>query len=294
MNMTIAEMMKEYNYTQEELYSLLCQKVYEQLKKDTGKKCVTFTLHEGESDVLASKIGGVPFIPQGGEYPVDTEEGEKLYLLIQLNFAEIPHMENYPESGILQIFISDEDCYGMNWDDPQCQGYWRVLYHEDISNPMSLADAKKLTPEVREDSFGLPFETPGQEFTLEFKEEVMPITSEDYRFDFVKEKAVQNLLPDEFKGNDLFDLPEELGDKLYEMLNGLSSHLGGYPGFTQSDIREGEKFEDYELFLQIDSEDEDGECYLMWGDCGVANFFIHPDDLKKRDFSKVVYNWDCC
>ncbi|MDN5490601.1 MAG: DUF1963 domain-containing protein, partial [Acinetobacter sp.] len=32
---------------------------------------------------------------------------------------------------------------------------------------------------------------------------------------------------------------------------------------------------------------------IMWGDSGVGNFFIHPDDLEKRDFSKVVYNWDC-
>ena len=25
----------------------------------------------------------------------------------------------------------------------------------------------------------------------------------------------------------------------------------------------------------------------------VNSHFIHPDDLEKRDFSKVVYNWDC-
>ena len=35
----------------------------------------------------------------------------------------------------------------------------------------------------------------------------------------------------------------------------------------------------------------DGE--IMWGDYGVANFFIHPDDLAKKDFPKVLYNWDC-
>lgn len=32
--------------------------------------------------------------------------------------------------------------------------------------------------------------------------------------------------------------------------------------------------------------------FLKWGENGIANFFIHPDDLKKRDFSKVLYNWD--
>jgi uncharacterized protein YwqG len=31
----------------------------------------------------------------------------------------------------------------------------------------------------------------------------------------------------------------------------------------------------------------------MFGDVGVANFFITEEDLKKKDFSKVIYNWDC-
>jgi uncharacterized protein YwqG len=31
----------------------------------------------------------------------------------------------------------------------------------------------------------------------------------------------------------------------------------------------------------------------MWGDMGVGNFFIHPDDLAKKDFSKIFYTWDC-
>jgi len=64
--------------------------------------------------------------------------------------------------------------------------------------------------------------------------------------------------------------------------------IGGYPYFTQYDPR----YEDYRrhtaLLLQIDS-DED----IMWGDAGVANFFITPEALERCDFSKVLYNWDC-
>ncbi|WP_155392911.1 DUF1963 domain-containing protein, partial [Clostridium sporogenes] len=41
----------------------------------------------------------------------------------------------------------------------------------------------------------------------------------------------------------------------------------------------------------LDCEDE---CDLMFGDAGVANFFINEEDLKKLDFTKVLYNWDCC
>ncbi|MBQ9182646.1 MAG: DUF1963 domain-containing protein, partial [Neisseriaceae bacterium] len=39
------------------------------------------------------------------------------------------------------------------------------------------------------------------------------------------------------------------------------------------------------LLLQIESDEG-----IMWGDCGVGNFFIRPDDLRKRDFSKVLFN----
>lgn len=31
----------------------------------------------------------------------------------------------------------------------------------------------------------------------------------------------------------------------------------------------------------------------MWGDMGVANFFIRREDLLRRDFSRVWYTWDC-
>ena len=30
----------------------------------------------------------------------------------------------------------------------------------------------------------------------------------------------------------------------------------------------------------------------MWGDSGVANFFITPEDLAKRDFGRTVFMFD--
>ena len=64
----------------------------------------------------------------------------------------------------------------------------------------------------------------------------------------------------------------------------------GYPSFTQCDPRCGEYQGEYEtLLLQIDSQDD-----IMWGDSGIANFFINEKDLRKLDFSNVMYTWDCC
>ena len=48
------------------------------------------------------------------------------------------------------------------------------------------------------------------------------------------------------------------------------------------------------LLLQIDSDTDDNNDFeIIWGDCGVANFFINSEALLKKDFSKVIYNWDC-
>ncbi len=46
--------------------------------------------------------------------------------------------------------------------------------------------------------------------------------------------------------------------------------------------------DDEELYFPVD-----GGVEIMWGDMGVAGFFINYEDLKRKDFSKVLYNWDC-
>ena len=43
------------------------------------------------------------------------------------------------------------------------------------------------------------------------------------------------------------------------------------------------------LLFQLDTVED-----IMWGDSGVGNFFIREEDLKNRDFTRVLYNWDCC
>ena len=40
----------------------------------------------------------------------------------------------------------------------------------------------------------------------------------------------------------------------------------------------------------MDSEEDDQKNYhIIWGDCGVANFFINLENLKKCNFNDVMY-----
>ena len=88
------------------------------------------------------------------------------------------------------------------------------------------------------------------------------------------------------KNKDIYD---ELSE--YPPINHIGHHLLGYPHFMQFDPRGddcfGKRIADYQnyiLLLRLGSDDN-----IMWGDSGSGHFFIHPDDLKNRDFSKANF-----
>ena len=57
-----------------------------------------------------------------------------------------------------------------------------------------------------------------------------------------------------------------------------------------------EKYKKYDTVLfQLDSEyDENTKKWKVCiGDAGVLNFFINREKLKNKDFTEILYNWDC-
>ena len=114
------------------------------------------------------------------------------------------------------------------------------------------------------------------------------------RFDELTLEVAKDL----FDQTDAESAEEVFGEDQYALLEeeyfyNENSHLLGHPYFTQADIRErGWRYDT--LLFQLDSETVDEEDIVMWGDMGVGNFFINSEDLKRLDFSNVLYNWDCC
>ncbi|WP_028865660.1 YwqG family protein [Psychromonas aquimarina] len=223
----------------------------------------------------SSKFGGKAYWPKGAEYP-SSNEGAPLFLLSQINFEDMPHLAGYPENGILQFFIENDDVYGLDFETPlddilkKPNGY-RVIYHpeffSEIESDLPVASNNCMLPLCEEYSLS---------FTL-VKE--LPSPS-DYRFEPIV--------------GDIFDLDEKVSDHIYENLDATGSKVGGYAYFTQEDPRSYEKTdENWLLLFQMDTSDCE-EVDIMWGDSGVGNFFIKPELLSKCDFSEVWYNWDCC
>ncbi len=270
----------------------------------------TVRLHpkRGETTVFDSKMGGVPYFPKSMKYPVVREgehKGKPLYFLAQLNFGTLPKIPGFPTEGILQFFAGCEgdDVYGMDFKDGQSQNGFRVIYHENI-----VKDASKLYSEKDMPKFGkevdLPFE--GEFLLTAEKAEPMAISVGDFRCDKIVTAAYNELFDGNVvgmwgmgKGIGIRDIDDELLSAFCASRDSLGTRMGGFPFFTQEDPRGWD--EGYGkctvMLFQSDSENggdnHDRVDEICWGDAGVANFFISPEDLAKRDFSRVIYNWDC-
>ncbi|MBD2042539.1 YwqG family protein [Microcoleus sp. FACHB-672] len=240
-----------------------------------------------------SKFAGFPYLPKNFDYP-KTPEGEYLYLLAQINFEEVPHLEGFPNKGILQFYISEPgEFYGCDWDKPTIQEGFRVLYFpEPDFNENNLLTDFSFLPTLWHRNYS-PFGsyssyTPDRKdcFALTFKLNSSPITPEDFNFNQLIKGEIEEVL----KENNFL-----LWNEYHNQFE-LGHRLGGYPEFIQSDPRENlpEEADPYILLLQIDSDDSGTDkIYIHWGDGGICNFFIKESALRNLDFSSVLYNWDC-
>lgn len=247
--------------------------VYRETITKTMEQFVKVTLSKETADITSSKVGGNPYFLKDAQYPV-SEEGKPLHLLAQINFSEvIKFSDDFPDSGILQFFINGyDDVLGVNFDDQTNQQGFRVIYHEQIEEESKRMQDFSFLEDDEEEIY-LPF-LPNKEYKMHFEKAEAPVSISDFRME---------------QENIEFD--EALYEAYEETYPSQGHKIGGYPFFTQNDPRESKTFEDkLILLLQIDS-DEKNE--IMWGDMGVGNFFISKEDLQNRNFSNVLYNWDC-
>ncbi len=247
---------------------------------------------ESTPTIFDSKVGGLPYWDPAKTYPTDSN-GKKMYLLAQINFDQDKAESPLPQSGMLQFFIGGEEMYGLDLDHPSEQKDWRIVYHEKV-------DAS-VTAETVE-AMGIPSNNGDDEevdspvfrscvFRLVKKETWL--TPDNWeRFDELTLEVAKDL----FDQTDAESANEVFGEDQYALLEeeyfySENSQLLGHPFFTQEDVREeGSRYNT--LLFQLDSETVDD--VVMWGDSGVGNFFINAEDLKRLDFSNVLYNWDCC
>lgn len=250
---------------------------------------------ESKPGLFDSKFGGLPYWDLSRPYPTAGNDA-KLMLLAQLNLEELPPESPLPSSGMLQFFIaSDDDCFGMDFDQQDSQDGFRVIWHEELDHSITEEQIRELEPPIATDPAYEEYSPVVRECAVK----IIPARTEmgvcDYRFDELFRHLAQEWYNVDLSHSSLLDVMEK--DEFNRLADANTGHwLLGYPYFTQSDPREyTEANQRYDMLLfQMDSEFIDKKDYVLWGDVGVCGFFINHEDLERQDFSRVLYNWDCC
>ena len=208
-----------------------------------------------------SKLGGCPYLTSAEEYPRDTE-GKPMMFFAQLNLAEMPPLPDFPQKGLLQFYVADDDIFGL---DSPCTVRYIADFHTDESlllqeNPFRAAYQERE-----------PFYHDG---AMIFTQRQMPLSAScDEYFDEFANATV------------------EQEDALHDICYADGSRVGGYPMFVQGAPAYYSDGDCDVLLLQLDIDDV---CGIMFGDSGNCNFFISREALRRCDFSDVEYDWQCC
>jgi len=249
---------------------------------ESKKDFVKIVPHLNDKEILLwqSKFGGMPFLPLNVDYPKD-DEGKYMYLLVQINFEELPKVKEtdiFPKKGLLQIYLTDDDMYGLNLDNPTEQTSFRILYFPEFDRENFQRDLPTL-PNPESNPLFKPLQA--VKISFEIASEIVGIA--DFNFRKIFGNTADTII-------ELYYDNEEVSNFLSQYALNGGHKMGGYATFVQDDPRSyNEELTEYDtLLLQIDTDK-----FVQWGDMGVANFFINHEKLKKADFSEVMYNWDC-
>lgn len=257
--------------------------VYREQIERTVKPYVKISASKIRTAIFQSKFGGNPYLPKTITHPKDANN-KPMKLLAQINFEEVPRLMEMPTHGILQFFISaEDDVMGLNFDNMTSQRNFKILFHPHIESDESLL----ISDFSYMDDLDTKYFPIQHELALTFRIDYEPVSIDDYKNNELLGETV-DLNLEVRDGEDV----KELWEIYSETFLGDGHKISGYPFFTQGDPRDSEKrYVDHEiLLLQIDSDDKHG---IMWGDSGIANFFIRKEDLLTLNFSNVLYNWDC-
>ena len=246
--------------------------------------------------VTETFAGGAPYLAEGETWPKD-EGGNTWRFLVQIALEDVPDLGlNLPQEGYLQFFHQADDLYGMSFDDPSDPSKGSKIF---VRHVVDVSDQGDHIPE---------------EFLKGEEEHYTPLEHPEkrvyYQGKLVSMKPFENSLEGEEVAHDDEDDSESFIDRVKEWLDDggfvnaeqedeesedegtpLSQeeyefHLGGYANFTQADWRSDPD----EVVLLLGSESDRN---IMWGDMGVASFWLKSDDEADGAFDKTFIYWDC-
>lgn len=252
--------------------------------EDTKLPCVRITPDpEQTPGPTDSKFGGDYCLPAGAEAP-------GMELLAQLNFAQVPRLEGFPETGLLQFFLctQDEKFEGFIEDDSSWgsdSGFFQLRWYPEV--PAGGPAHGDTVPGERwpmdKVSGGMKFEPAEEPATIALGDE------EDFTADLgfaEAAKRVEALFLESGDDGEGYDLGDCGGvDDLVEDFGNWGIKLGGHPALRYDDVRlENEGLQAYSrLLFQFDLTPDAPD-----GEADTFCFFIKPGDLQARRFDDIL------
>jgi hypothetical protein len=277
------------------------KKFIEEFKKLENRETIKINLiSETKTPLTSSNVAGWFYLPKTSTIPT-TSKGEQLMYLAQINCEELPENSIYPSKGIMQFWIFGGDYnLGSDYTKPTSDSKKRVIYYPEVEEHFTeaeLSEMYKPEEDKKEGELITPIND-GAPFAMSFEKASQWPLPNDFRFEEIfNEKLNEHIEETKAEeGFESYDIGEEESYDIIEELD-IPNHtqIGGYGHFTQEDPRMYDDFEDYtELLFQLDSEFGTDDYYILWGDCGVGNFFAKKEQLRNLDFAECLYSWDCC
>jgi Uncharacterized protein conserved in bacteria len=314
--------------TDYDLIHRVFQKIYDVLPP---KRAVMLEYADEETDIFDSKVGGVPYYPKEKEYPSGVFRiDEYLYtkdsklpmmFVAQLNLEQLPHLDGYPEKGILQFYsMSDmnlaydiDKMIDFKPDIDRCRNEFRVIYHENIINDREQLLSEddffslfRMSDDLPESGMLLPVSLQNEdvrELRMWYYSRRIWRTDKPYK---LKSKGIHTIYPtvDDYRFEPLFlkyyyaekeyplETVEEIRKIIYDESQKVNEYsdgmFGGYPYFTDTDPKNNRGIREYDtLLFEMMSADRNNINVEVNGE-GTLSFFISKENLLKKNFSDVL------
>jgi uncharacterized protein YwqG len=226
----------------------------------------------GPPPIGSSRAGGNPDLPYSLTWPVHTGQAMTFLAQVNLNELETDFAPSLPQTGWMYFFL--------DWQGKGADISHRVLYFNGSADALQPAcpPTEAQPPEKNYQPHHLRFE-PGFTLSAETFSDLYAKLPGDSASEHVYERLADIFQPE---GTRLSGHPCSIQDAseqfAYRKLNGIS-----LAQFRKDQALHSQRMRSVRPLFVLDSQAE-----MRWGDLGLLQFFIHDDDLAKRDFSRTV------